>query len=134
MTLASAPLRVVLYEGPGAQPLENERRLELMSALLEAGYALTRPPTGKQGQGSVTPADGAPLVLLGQFEDGQVPEVQSQGPVHVQELNGTDSETLVNRIAAIREEAELPLPGAWTPWFPVIDYQRCTNCMQCLSF
>jgi NAD-dependent dihydropyrimidine dehydrogenase PreA subunit len=24
--------------------------------------------------------------------------------------------------------------GAWKPWFPVIDYQRCTNCMQCLSF
>ena len=24
--------------------------------------------------------------------------------------------------------------GAWTPWFPVIDYARCTNCMQCLSF
>ncbi|HVV71827.1 MAG TPA: ferredoxin family protein, partial [Verrucomicrobiae bacterium] len=20
------------------------------------------------------------------------------------------------------------------PWFPVIDYDRCTNCMQCLSF
>jgi NAD-dependent dihydropyrimidine dehydrogenase PreA subunit len=24
--------------------------------------------------------------------------------------------------------------GPWKPWFPVIDYQRCTNCMQCLSF
>ena len=22
----------------------------------------------------------------------------------------------------------------WKPWFPVIDFQRCTNCMQCLSF
>ncbi len=22
----------------------------------------------------------------------------------------------------------------WTPWFPVIDYDRCTNCKQCLSF
>lgn len=25
-------------------------------------------------------------------------------------------------------------PGQWKPWFPVIDYSRCTNCMQCLSF
>jgi Pyruvate/2-oxoacid:ferredoxin oxidoreductase delta subunit len=25
-------------------------------------------------------------------------------------------------------------PGTWKPWFPVIDYARCTNCMQCLSF
>ncbi|CAN5312154.1 hypothetical protein BH23VER1_BH23VER1_16390 [soil metagenome] len=24
--------------------------------------------------------------------------------------------------------------GSWKPWFPVIDYDRCTNCMQCLSF
>jgi Pyruvate/2-oxoacid:ferredoxin oxidoreductase delta subunit len=24
--------------------------------------------------------------------------------------------------------------GQWKPWFPVIDYDRCTNCMQCLSF
>ncbi|MEI6351699.1 MAG: hypothetical protein WCP06_11410 [Verrucomicrobiota bacterium] len=24
--------------------------------------------------------------------------------------------------------------GRWTPWFPVIDYDRCTHCMQCLSF
>lgn len=23
---------------------------------------------------------------------------------------------------------------SWTPWFPVIDYDRCTHCMQCLSF
>lgn len=22
----------------------------------------------------------------------------------------------------------------WTPWFPVIDYSRCTQCRQCLSF
>jgi NAD-dependent dihydropyrimidine dehydrogenase PreA subunit len=130
MTLASPPLRVVLYEGPGAQPLENERRLEVMSTLLEAGYPLTRPTDN----GSVTPADAAPLVVLGQFEDGQTPEIQGQGQVHVQELNGLDSEALVERIAAIREGAELPQPGAWTPWFPVIDYQRCTNCMQCLSF
>ena len=25
-------------------------------------------------------------------------------------------------------------PKRWKPWFPVIDYDRCTNCMQCLSF
>jgi NAD-dependent dihydropyrimidine dehydrogenase PreA subunit len=25
-------------------------------------------------------------------------------------------------------------PHPWKPWFPVIDYSRCTNCMQCLSF
>lgn len=24
--------------------------------------------------------------------------------------------------------------AAWYPWFPVIDYDRCVNCKQCLSF
>lgn len=24
--------------------------------------------------------------------------------------------------------------GGWNPWAPVIDYDRCTGCMQCLSF
>jgi len=28
----------------------------------------------------------------------------------------------------------LKKPDPWKPWFPVIDYDRCTNCMQCLSF
>jgi Pyruvate/2-oxoacid:ferredoxin oxidoreductase delta subunit len=25
-------------------------------------------------------------------------------------------------------------PGEWVPWFPVIDYDRCKNCRQCLQF
>ena len=38
----------------------------------------------------------------------------------------------------VREDGPKPelasTPGNWKPWFPVIDYDRCTNCMQCLSF
>ena len=34
----------------------------------------------------------------------------------------------------MRVEENLATPGKWKPWFPVIDYSRCTNCMQCLSF
>lgn len=33
-----------------------------------------------------------------------------------------------------RLEAEAARPGAWTPWFPLIDRDRCENCQQCLSF
>jgi Pyruvate/2-oxoacid:ferredoxin oxidoreductase delta subunit len=36
-------------------------------------------------------------------------------------------------IADRAQQAAAPAP-AWKPWFPVIDYSRCTNCMQCLSF
>src|SRR4029078_8437827 len=31
-------------------------------------------------------------------------------------------------------EAGTVRAGGWKPWFPVIDFGRCTNCMQCLSF
>ena len=34
----------------------------------------------------------------------------------------------------IRVESRSAEHGGWKPWFPVIDYDRCTNCMQCLSF
>lgn len=41
--------------------------------------------------------------------------------------------------AAAGDALDPPPPAAqaspaWKPWFPVIDYSRCTNCMQCLSF
>jgi NAD-dependent dihydropyrimidine dehydrogenase PreA subunit len=32
------------------------------------------------------------------------------------------------------DETPAQRPARWKPWFPVIDYSRCTNCMQCLSF
>src|SRR5215207_8770399 len=34
----------------------------------------------------------------------------------------------------IRVESRSAERLGWKPWFPVIDYDRCTNCMQCLSF
>ena len=49
-------------------------------------------------------------------------------------------EALIGRAPAPNPEEELPKTPtvqpteAWKPWFPVIDFDRCTNCMQCLSF
>jgi Pyruvate/2-oxoacid:ferredoxin oxidoreductase delta subunit len=28
----------------------------------------------------------------------------------------------------------LQADGEWVPWFPVLDYERCSNCQQCLNF
>jgi Pyruvate/2-oxoacid:ferredoxin oxidoreductase delta subunit len=39
-----------------------------------------------------------------------------------------------DRASQLTRELEQPAAGGWKPWFPVIDYTRCTNCMQCLSF
>jgi Pyruvate/2-oxoacid:ferredoxin oxidoreductase delta subunit len=67
--------------------------------------------------------------------------------VNLRAVNALDSmPTLVNRTVtpnvpagkSVREDGPKPAlkseTGAWKPWFPVIDYDRCTNCMQCLSF
>jgi Pyruvate/2-oxoacid:ferredoxin oxidoreductase delta subunit len=70
------------------------------------------------------------LVLLGRFEQ-QPPEAPR---LRCCELSGEGAGALLERVEALRQEAALPSPGAWKPWFPVIDYARCTHCMQCLSF
>ncbi len=36
--------------------------------------------------------------------------------------------------AKVLRHSSFPTPLAWVPWFPVIDYDRCTNCGQCLNF
>jgi NAD-dependent dihydropyrimidine dehydrogenase PreA subunit len=50
------------------------------------------------------------------------------------ELSGEGLSSLLERLERMRHERGLRPGSAWKPWFPVIDYQRCTNCMQCLSF
>ena len=84
-------------------------RADLFRTLLEKGYA-------------VASVDGAATVLVG---DSQV---------QLRDLDGLEAADLLSRVDQLREEAAVPVPGKWKPWFPVIDYKRCTNCMQCLSF
>jgi NAD-dependent dihydropyrimidine dehydrogenase PreA subunit len=36
--------------------------------------------------------------------------------------------------STIESQVNAVASASWKPWFPVIDYSRCTNCMQCLSF
>ncbi len=38
------------------------------------------------------------------------------------------------RVRAVQQAVEVEHPGHRKPWFPVIDTDRCTNCLQCLSF
>ena len=112
-------LRVVLYDD------RSEERFEALSALLDNGFEVTRPVEGQE----VAPADGSPLLVLGRF-NGDAPEIDGQD-VHVRSLDE------ISALEAAREVREVT--GArklenWKPWFPVIDFGRCTNCMQCLTF
>ena len=126
-------LRVVLYEGDGAQPLEAPDRFAAMSALLEKGYAVTRSTVG----GRVAPADRSTLLVLGRFNDRRTPgaDQQSDGTsIHFQDIAGFDTSRITETVETTRSKTNSAKHGDWKPWFPVIDYDRCTNCMQCLSF
>ncbi len=131
--LEGANLRVVLYEGPGAAALDATLRFEILSALLDRGYEVTVPVSG----GRVSPQDTAPLVVLGLFDQKAPPQAQDghgRGPVVFSSISDLDPAEVADRVHGLRETLGARTPGAWKPWFPVIDYDRCTNCMQCLSF
>jgi Pyruvate/2-oxoacid:ferredoxin oxidoreductase delta subunit len=125
MSLAPA-LRVILYEGTGTEPLQSEERFAALSTLLGKGFAVT----ATRGDRPVAPADASPTVVFGRFGDA-VPEFEG---ARARDISGFSPDQLADVVETARSEANAPRHGEWKPWFPVIDYDRCTNCMQCLSF
>jgi Pyruvate/2-oxoacid:ferredoxin oxidoreductase delta subunit len=133
ITAAKPIARVALYEGDGSRPLAALVRAELMRVLLEKGYAVSSIRAG----GQVTPVASGMLVVLGQFEERKPTEAQGDvGDVKVffRDIAGLETPKVLALVESLCGEASLPKPGGWKPWFPVIDFGRCTNCMQCLSF
>jgi len=130
--LAGAVPRVVVFEGRGSRPLEDAGRAALMRALLEGGYSVDC--VRGEGTPPVPPREGL-MVVFGHFE-GAPPSAAAQDAVEVrfEDLEGREPAAVLARVEEMREGRQLPRPGGWKPWFPVIDYSRCTNCMQCLSF
>ncbi|CAN5636558.1 hypothetical protein BH11PLA2_BH11PLA2_44730 [soil metagenome] len=125
--------RVILFEGHGSQPLESSLRMELVNTLLAKGYAVTVVRKG----GAVSEVAAGTLVVLGRFLETKPAQAEGQTPgvtLHFQDIDVLSAADIVAKVDSIRDEAKLPKPGGWKPWFPVIDYDRCTNCMQCLSF
>lgn len=125
--------RVVLFEGAGSDPFDPVVRRELLTTLLQKGYAVTVVRSG----GAVAEVRAGTLVVLGRFTEPKPETAEgNRGAVTIYFRN-TDGQTpdqVLATVEGVREEASLPKPGGWKPWFPVIDYDRCTNCMQCLSF
>ena len=134
MSLTTATtLRVVLYEGADAQALEAGDRFSALTALLEKGFAVTRAVAG----GSVAPHPRGSLLVLGKFAGGgslAAEGVSADTPVRFQDITGFDTNRITEFAEGVRAETGAAKHGDWKPWFPVIDYDRCTNCMQCLSF
>jgi len=123
-------LRVVLYEGQDAAPLESEARFDTVSRLLNQGFGFTRVGSG----GATAPADDRAALVLGRFPEGLAPRLGDGDTVAVQDVSGLTGEQVLAAVQARRAARQTVQPGTWKPWFPVIDYDRCTNCMQCLSF
>lgn len=130
MSLTQA-LHLVLYEGDGAKPLAPETRLATLSALLERGYAVSR----TNADVSLIPNGHTVVMVLGQFSDGDPAPLQRPGvTIRFQNISRMDGPQVAAQVEAFRAETSSPKHGDWKPWFPLIDYDRCTNCMQCLSF
>ena len=126
-------LRVVLYEGADSLPLSSEQRYATISALLEKGFAVAR----ANGQGQLAPAQRNHLLVLGQFAAGQAPlveDVAGATQLRVRDITDLDAPRISEIVESVRVESGAACHTDWKPWFPVIDYDRCTNCMQCLSF
>jgi len=139
ISIAKPTLHVIVYEGDGSRPLEDGPRCELVRALLEKDCSITsvrRRDTSGKPVGRNGLQTGFTLVL-GRFEQSQpeqAEDAQSGEQVRFLGIDGLPTAEVVEMVEAIRREICGEPAKFWKPWFPVIDFNRCTNCMQCLSF
>jgi NAD-dependent dihydropyrimidine dehydrogenase PreA subunit len=85
-----------------------------------------------QAGGDLSPVDRATLTRL-LLERGLEVAWRTDEGITADRNQPPDLEALATTIAGESGSRPDAAPG-WKPWFPVIDYSRCTNCMQCLSF
>lgn len=132
------PIQIILYEGLGTHRATSTERFALTASLLDRGYSVRRV---SESAPSDPNESASSIIVLGQFE-GATPEISDEtgaSKIETRNITGLSHESVLERVEEAREtlDAEQNQPGvngAWKPWFPVIDYDRCTNCMQCLSF
>jgi Pyruvate/2-oxoacid:ferredoxin oxidoreductase delta subunit len=127
-------LRVVLFEGVGSRPIAAADRYVVLSTLLQLGYAVTRV---KQATAAALEPVHGPVAVLGRFEQAPPDEAQDAATgdrVFFRDLDGTAPDAVASLLEPLNNAAGTRAPGGWKPWFPVIDFGRCTNCMQCLTF
>ncbi len=126
-------LRVVLYEGADSAAFADSERLDIVTTLLSNGYDVTC----ANGRGHVRENHSQALLVLGKFigkTTSQASDIADDAQVVIEDVTGLSTEAVVRKVEATAEQMGTTSPGGWKPWFPVIDFDRCTNCMQCLSF
>jgi NAD-dependent dihydropyrimidine dehydrogenase PreA subunit len=140
---ATAP-RVVLYEGAGSRPFEGDTRLAILRTLLQRGYPVARASRARDAEPPMAPAsqgrdaaNSTAVVVLGRFDEPPPARATADGgaAVHFHDVDGMNADAVVALVEGVRATGQPPQTArVWKPWFPVIDYSRCTNCMQCLTF
>jgi len=131
--LTRPALRIVLYEGNGSRGFDAAERGQILRSLLEKGYAVSCARAG----GSLSEVASGAILVLGRFREAkpfQAADTSGRVSVHFRDVDGLDGAAILDLVETVRNESQIPTPGGWKPWFPVIDFSRCTNCMQCLSF
>jgi len=118
---AVSTISIALLDGAPGQSLPREWRTSVLSRLLENGF----PVRIIRDLSNI----GKDILALGWMDAG----VSGTAAENVQDVAGLAPEAVLELVS--QRASGSATPGKrWKPWFPVIDYQRCTNCMQCLSF
>jgi NAD-dependent dihydropyrimidine dehydrogenase PreA subunit len=130
VSIANARRSHVVLNGGAGSGMSPADRAALTRLLLERGLEVAHRPNAVVPVGH--DRSGADTVIVGSFGGG-LPAEPTSG-VRVVDADGVDLATLAATIEARADAPSATTPAAWKPWFPVIDYSRCTNCMQCLSF
>lgn len=128
-----SPLRVILYEGPGSNPLDIEEKTGIVRFVLDSGFEISI--VGQDGVLALDFADR--FLVVGRFTNAHsfpYEDASTRARFYISDLSETNLDQLLEQINRIWSESDAALPGQWKPWFPAIDSQRCTNCLQCLSF
>lgn len=124
-------LNVILYEGPESQPLTSDQKKAISKETLSNGFSVQRVSDPQ----SIPTHDRNQTLLIGNFDGADRADLFSGiDNIQIRDISNESAETIGEISKSLQGESNLFDHKAWKPWFPVIDYDRCTNCMQCLSF
>lgn len=80
-----------------------------------------------------------PRAVKALFTHAGVKFPESAHTINLREIKGSDPFSCLNDLPAgqvddVEVKKVTTSDDDWQPWFPVIDYDRCRNCKQCLNF
>lgn len=126
-------LSVILYEGSGSIPVDEKTRLHIVHTVLDHGYKIIV----SRDRTYLETYSNKDSLVLGRFtnELSIIGGYADNNPfLYFESIENSDEGQITQILEKYYERIKIKKPGIWKPWFPVIDYGRCTNCLQCLSF